>query len=60
MLLLPIFSALLTSPLFGLDAQGILFLPTVKARFPPQHIFWLTQPHIAHRWSQKSWQLRQS
>jgi len=53
-LLLPIFSAPLTLPLFGLNAQDILFLPAVKAGFLPQHVFWLTQPHIAHRQSWKS------
>ena len=49
----PIVSALLFSPLFRLGAQGIPFLPAVKAEFLPWHVFLPTQPRKAHHWSQR-------
>jgi len=35
----PVFFAPLFSPLCRLGARGIPSLPTVEARFPPQHVF---------------------
>jgi len=46
--LLPIFSALLFSPLCRLNAQGIPFLSTGEAEFLPQCIFWPIAPCSAH------------
>ena len=52
-LLPPVFSALLLLPLCGLGAQGVPFLPAIKAGFSPQHVFLLTQPRKTRHRSQR-------
>ena len=48
-----IFSVLLFSPLCGLGTQDIPFLPTSKAGFLPQCVFWPIAPCSTHYRSQK-------
>ena len=50
----PIFCTLWVSPLFGLDAQAVLFLSALRAGPPSRHAFWLIEPHNAHHQNQRN------